>query len=395
MIGEKKYNYQKLSNSRNNATLDDYLTDDQKKKKANNTSNLLAAYTNPQQETATTLPYYQNENSSSASSSNTNNSNNITLKDYYGSAQSSLEQNRQKQLEEAYVNNQLINKYFPESMAKQGLANTGIAELYKQKANNDYRNERANINSNYENNQLNLLENYYAKQKADEEEQKQKQEEEYNKFYERYGRDAYNDALDSNGKITQEKANELKEKYESMRDKLGDDWTDYILYDIDRNTYTDSDEDRILQNQENIQKAEKEKAEKEVLQEQKDLINVQNDKEYVEKTYKNYGIDTSNYVSVDTANEKSFGNYFNLDGKQDQFVRNVINEAKKAMKGEQSLIKNGDIINFNVGAGISTSTKPTYLYYNGIFYKVNVAASKANITDEGFWGDNSKIVRKK
>lgn len=176
MIGEKKFNYQKSSS--NNVSLDDYLSEEQKKKKAN--SSLLAAYTNPQQETASTLPYRPNTSSATAGDTSTANNNSVTLKDYYGSAQSSLEQNRQKQLEEAYVNNQLINKYFPESMAKQGLANTGIEELYKQKANNDYRNERATINSNFENNQLNLLENYYTKQKADEEafKQEQKTEEE-------------------------------------------------------------------------------------------------------------------------------------------------------------------------------------------------------------------------
>lgn len=294
MIGEKKYNYQKLSNSRNNATLDDYLTDEQKKKKANNTSNLLAAYTNPQQETATTLPYYQNENSSSASSSNTNN---ITLKDYYGSAQSSLEQNRQKQLEEAYVNNQLINKYFSESMAKQGLANTGIAELYKQKANNDYRNERANINSNYENNQLNLLENYYAKQKAEENEAQAKADSEKSEndqnILDWYTQLSGNiqakieELLDEEtGKLSKEDYNSLYKYIEDNKENISSHYENLLKNYLDYYKMSDKEIEKYEAKKMGEEKIARDKFEQQIEQEYKDYYIKQNGYEPNNSTWK-------------------------------------------------------------------------------------------------------------
>lgn len=90
---------------------------------------------------------------------------NMTLDEWYNSNTKTLESKRQKQLEDAYVNQQLINKYLGNKLANDGLSNTGVAPLYYANNNANYRNEVANINSSYMDNQQNLSNQYYGYKK--------------------------------------------------------------------------------------------------------------------------------------------------------------------------------------------------------------------------------------
>lgn len=56
-----------------------------------------------------------------------------------------LAQNTQQQYEDAYANRQLMDKYLKQNLAQQGLADSGIANLYAQQNNTNYMNQRADI----------------------------------------------------------------------------------------------------------------------------------------------------------------------------------------------------------------------------------------------------------
>lgn len=90
---------------------------------------------------------------------------NMTLDEWYNSNSKTLESKRQKQLEDAYVNQQLMNKYLGTQLANNGLSDTGVAPLYYKNNNANYRNEVANINASYMDNQQNLANKYYGYRK--------------------------------------------------------------------------------------------------------------------------------------------------------------------------------------------------------------------------------------
>lgn len=78
-----------------------------------------------------------------------------------------LEKQKQLQMEDAYVNQELMNKYLNESLVQQGLDKSGVANLYKQQLNTNYANTRANIANQYAQDQLDLLNEYNAEKKAE------------------------------------------------------------------------------------------------------------------------------------------------------------------------------------------------------------------------------------
>jgi hypothetical protein len=79
----------------------------------------------------------------------------------------------------------------------------------------------------------------------------------------------------------------------------------------------------------------------------------------------NYGVeDVSTAIPVESANTLSFGKFAGSgnNGVQDKWILSILDKARN---GE---IKNGEVVNFNYGAG----KKANYVYYNGKFYKTNL-----------------------
>lgn len=77
-----------------------------------------------------------------------------------------------------------------------------------------------------------------------------------------------------------------------------------------------------------------------------------------------YGVTEDKGIDINMAGYNSFGKFAGTgDNKsQDKWVRAILNKAKN---GE---IKNGEVVNFNYGAG----KKANYVYYNGKFYKTSI-----------------------
>lgn len=95
---------------------------------------------------------------------------NMTLDEWYNSNSKALESKRQKQVEDAYVNQQLMNKYLGDHLANSGLSNTGAASMYYANNNSNYRNEVASINSSAQDSQLDLANKYYGYKKQEQDE---------------------------------------------------------------------------------------------------------------------------------------------------------------------------------------------------------------------------------
>lgn len=85
----------------------------------------------------------------------------------YNENKAYLQKQKQLQMEDAYVNQELMNKYLNESLAQQGLDKSGVANLYRQQLNTDYMNTRANIANRYDQDQLELLNQYNADKKTE------------------------------------------------------------------------------------------------------------------------------------------------------------------------------------------------------------------------------------
>lgn len=111
---------------------------------------------------------------------------NLSADEFYNSNAKQLESNRQRQLEDAYVNQQLMNKYLGTKIANTGLSNTGAENLYYSNANANYRNEIGNINANYQNSQQDLLNQYYGYKKQEKEKEEANLKEQQNALLEIY-----------------------------------------------------------------------------------------------------------------------------------------------------------------------------------------------------------------
>lgn len=145
----------------------------------------------------------------------------MSLDDWYNTSKSRLDQSRQNQLEDAYVNQQLLEKYLPERLAQQGIENTGVAELYRQQANNNYINNRASINQNYNDSLYNLDTSYYTQKKAEQDkvdaELKERQQALYNVYANRI-----DNSVNDYGFIDDESRDLLSQYINSNKDNLGD-----------------------------------------------------------------------------------------------------------------------------------------------------------------------------
>lgn len=158
------------------------LTEEEKKKlnaqhlvnnKADNQTNLLKQHYGNNNPTDLQKFYSKKNSANTMLLNNTSNdSNNIptspvsksdAVDEWYNKAVQRNEQNRNVELEQNYVKQQLMEKYLPQDMKVNGLTGSGLAELYKQKSNTDYMNNRALINSNYNDSNHSLLENYTNK----------------------------------------------------------------------------------------------------------------------------------------------------------------------------------------------------------------------------------------
>lgn len=90
---------------------------------------------------------------------------NMTLDEWYNANNKQIEDNRKKQVEDAYVNQQLMNKYLQSNLSSAGLSRSGVASEYMNQSNINYRNQVASINKNAQDNQLALANQYYGYKK--------------------------------------------------------------------------------------------------------------------------------------------------------------------------------------------------------------------------------------
>lgn len=167
------------------------LTEEEKKKRlntnplvnnnTNNQTNLLKQHYGNNNQTDLQKFYGKNSNTNVSLLSNTvptnvnvsSSNNNVPttttpskssiVDNWYNNAIQRNEQNRNAELEQNYVKQQLMEKYLPQDMKVNGLSGSGLAELYKQKAKTDYMNNRATINANYNDSNQSLFENYTNK----------------------------------------------------------------------------------------------------------------------------------------------------------------------------------------------------------------------------------------
>lgn len=160
----------------------------------------------------------------------------ISLDEWYKANNNQLERNKQKQLEETYVNNELMNKYLNQNLENQGLAGSGIAELYRQQANTDYMNSRANVNSDYASKQQDLYNQYFAAKKEEEDIDNAKLEEE---------KRIADAKLEAEKKAAQEKLEkEQSDMFKMYAEKIGASLDDYGYLSADTKNELNSYFDR-------------------------------------------------------------------------------------------------------------------------------------------------------
>ena len=280
------------------------------------------------------------------------------LDTWYNNAIKLNEQNRTAELEENYVRQQLMEKYLPQDMKVNGLSGSGLAELYKQKTNTDYMNNRATINANYNNSNQSLLENYAnRKQQIEDEENAERKAEEEQNILDWYERMSGNISV---------KAAELQNEDGKLSE---DDYNSLYKYIEDNKGNINSHYEGLLKNYLDTYKMNEEQ-----LSKYNSAKKLESDIEYISKTYT--GIDTSNPIKVEDAGVTSFGTKYNDagtgKGSQDVWVAKIINMAKN------NQLKNGDLVDFDYGKSQDKGNS-VYMYYNGSFYKTNKTRDDANI----------------
>ena len=184
-----------------------------------------------------------------------------SLEELYRTNNNQLEKNKQKQLEEAYVNQELMNKYLDKNMNDAGLGGSGIAELYKMQANTDYMNNRAAINSDFQSKQQELSNQYYTAKKDEEdaataklEEEKrlaqEKLEKEQKDMFQMYVNKVDN-SLNQYGYLDDYVKSQLSEYFN--RESIGEHYSSIL--DEYMNSYTATDEQKAyIKEQEDITK---------------------------------------------------------------------------------------------------------------------------------------------
>ena len=349
----------------------------------------------------------------------------ISLDEWYNTNQQNIERQAQQQYEDAYVNRELMNKYLNQNLASQGLADTGIANLYAQQANTDYMNQRANIANAQQEAETNLFNQYYAKKEAEEDSNQQNI---YN-----LGLRKVDNAL-TDGYLTDETRSELEQYFGGLG--LNNTYTNLINQYMDSYALTGEQSKTKAQNdlynefdinagqllgenkkkygEEGLYADQVENLLSQYLQaynegritlEQKDalesyvngyLINrkentnlditedtkreiekntVDSNKEYDIKDLKNsipkyhqVSVNYDNSVNIwdEGVNTRSFGNFAgwrNPDSKQSDYVEEIIRMA------QEKEIENGEVVSFNFGTTLADSGN--YMYYNGRFYKIS------------------------
>ena len=262
----------------------------------------------------------------------------------YAQGTENLEQSRQNQLEETYVNQELLNKYLPENLSKQGLQNSGLAQLYANQANVDYQNTRANINANVDAQQQALQNAYNQNIDAlDAQELAYRQQ-----YYDDYAIDfaeKVSEKLTVNNGLNEEDYNYLKDLYTQNRGNIGEYNYNTGISDLEQYRNTEKE----IEESEYNKKILAEKIESDVNEIKKIYGNV-----YQGKSWDAKDMDVS-----------SVGNFAGT-GKgtaQDNYVNKVLKLAQKP-----NTFKNGDVVNFNYGINVGNGY---CVYYNGRFYLIS------------------------
>ena len=257
------------------------------------------------------------------------------LDTWYNNAIKLNEQNRNAELEQNYVRQQLIEKYLPQDLKAQGLSGSGLAELYKQKANTDYMNNRATINANYNNSNQSLLENYTNKKQniEDAENAERKAEEEQNvlDWYTRMSGsiDAKIAELidEKTGKLSEENYNSLYKYIEDNKGNINSNYEGLLKNYLDE----------YKMNEEEIKESHSNK--------------------FFEDNYAGF-VETENAIDISTPSKASEAMDSSIEAMYLYLYQQAFN------------LKDGDILQ----TGLLKSDK--YLYYNGLFYKLKNGTNK-------------------
>ena len=281
------------------------LTEEEKKKKLNNQSlannnqtNLLKQHYGNNNQTDLQKFYGKNSNTNVSLLSNTvptnvnaTSTNNIApttttpsksdaFDEWYSKAVQRNEQNRAAELEQNYVKQQLMEKYMPQDMKVNGLSGSGLAELYKQKSNTDYMNNRALINSNYNDSNQSLLENYTNQKLAQEEKEQAESDQNILDWYTRM-HDSLTSKIDElrdeeTNKLTEDTYNQLYKYIEDNKVNINSHYENLLKNYINDYKMSDKEFEEYKAKKNEKEKIAQEKFEQQIEQEYKDYYIKQN-----------------------------------------------------------------------------------------------------------------------
>lgn len=276
-----------------------------------------------------------------------------SLTDEYNENSQSIEYNRKKQLQENAISKELAMKYLPEYLKAQGLGGLGVSSSTIVDANNNYRNVSNTINADANSQLSELKKNYLEGIRSYDNDANTESQTIRDKYQEMFENESARNLLSAEG-ILDSKAGEMMDSNGKISQGAKQELFDYVDKNY-KEKLTDSDYESL--------KSYIEQYKSTTLEEEK-LIDEQN---YV---LNNYGVTSEGLASAvhtDDAGLTSFGEFAghkNSDGKQNALVRSIITRAKNGK------VKNGDIYDFNYGAG-----RACYVYYNGIWYPTKMKAT--------------------
>lgn len=149
----------------------------------------------------------------------------VTLDEWYNTNKDYLDKEKQLQMEDAYVNQELMNKYLNESLAQQGLDQSGVANLFRQQLNTDYMNTRANIANANQQSQLDLYNKYYSAKKEE-------QDKVQGQMYDMYTNKIAN-SVNQYGFIDDDTQAALNQYIDENPDKFGSNYKDLLQSQLD------------------------------------------------------------------------------------------------------------------------------------------------------------------
>lgn len=280
------------------------------------------------------------------------------LQETYDSAIKELDSNLQSNQRAAYFNNEKIMKYLPNNLKVQGLQNNvGAQNQAYIDANNSYQTNLNAITQDYNKNKTTMLNDYNTNALAIDESVRQEQKANNEKF----------DQIDRENDIalTDSQRVNLDTYYQSL---IGDDGkissADYqnlakYADELSANL-SDSGKSHMTSMLDGYKKAVRSEGE------QKEIDDVKAEQDAKDYVVKNYGVSSETpAIKSSTADVYSFGTHSGTgkgDSRQDRYIKAVLNSS----------ISNGDIVDFNFGAG----TPANYIYYNGYWFKTNRRATK-------------------